>query len=106
MQARYFPKSDFLNAELGANPSYVWRSILESQDIIKQGCRKKIGNGESTRVWKVQWLPCLDNGYLTTKMHKELEHVTVQSLLDDSQRQWDEEIPSDLCNERDRKLIQ
>lgn len=24
MQARYFPGSDFLNAKLGINPSYVW----------------------------------------------------------------------------------
>ncbi|XP_074347574.1 uncharacterized protein LOC141686438 [Apium graveolens] len=36
MQARYFPDTDFLNASLGNNPSYLWRSILAAHDIIKQ----------------------------------------------------------------------
>lgn len=52
------------------------------------------------------WLSCPENGYLTSEMHKDLEHVTVQNLLDDNQRKWDEEILQDLCNERDMKLIQ
>ncbi|XP_074356529.1 uncharacterized protein LOC141696263 [Apium graveolens] len=42
MHARYFPKTDFLNASIGANPSYVWRSILESQDVVRKGCRRRI----------------------------------------------------------------
>lgn len=28
MKAKYFPGSDFLNAKMGDNPSYIWRSIL------------------------------------------------------------------------------
>lgn len=71
MQAMYFPNSDFLNAELGANPSYMWKSILIAQEILKQGCRKRIGNGESTRFWKVPWLPYNENGFLTTNMPQE-----------------------------------
>lgn len=66
MKARYFPNGDFLNATLGENPSYMWRSILSAQEFVKQGCRKRIGNGDSTKVWKVPWLPCTDNGMLTT----------------------------------------
>lgn len=34
MKARYFPTTDFLNANLGSNLSYIWRSILESKDVI------------------------------------------------------------------------
>jgi hypothetical protein len=29
-KARYFPTRSFLNANIGHNPSYVWRSILRS----------------------------------------------------------------------------
>lgn len=53
MQARYFPKIDLFNAKIGANPSYVWRSILEAQYVIKQGSRKRFGDGADTRVWEV-----------------------------------------------------
>lgn len=51
MQARYFPQSDFLNAKMGANPSYVWRSIMEARDLLKRGSRKHIENGSRTKVW-------------------------------------------------------
>ena len=50
MKARYFPRTYFLNAKLGNNPSYMWRSILSAQDIVKQGCRRKIGDGKDTFV--------------------------------------------------------
>ena len=26
-KAKYFPKSDFINAKLGSNPSYAWKSV-------------------------------------------------------------------------------
>ena len=38
-KVKYFPKSDFLQASLGANPSYAWRSIMARQNIIKKGMR-------------------------------------------------------------------
>ncbi|XP_074356095.1 uncharacterized protein LOC141695776 [Apium graveolens] len=50
MRARYFPNSDFVNAWIGANPSYVWRSIFETQDVVRQGCRHRIGDGQSTKI--------------------------------------------------------
>lgn len=40
MQARYFLDSDFLNAKLDTNSSYMWRSILSAQEVVRQGCRK------------------------------------------------------------------
>ncbi|XP_074323405.1 putative mitochondrial protein AtMg00310 [Apium graveolens] len=77
MRAKYFPGSDFLNAELGDNPSYIWRSIHEAQQTVRQGCRRNIGNGRNTNVWKDPWLPCIDNGYIITEMPSELQHIQV-----------------------------
>lgn len=66
MKARYYPQTDFLNATIGTNPSYNWRSILEAQEIVKQGSRKRIEDGPSTLVWHDPWLPCVQNGFMTT----------------------------------------
>lgn len=33
-KARYFPKSSFVEASLGSNPSYAWRSIMAAQKVI------------------------------------------------------------------------
>ncbi|XP_073138506.1 uncharacterized mitochondrial protein AtMg00310-like [Henckelia pumila] len=36
-KAKYYPRGDFLNANLGHNPSFAWRSILAFQVLIKKG---------------------------------------------------------------------
>lgn len=57
MKAKYFSNTNFLNAEVGVNPSFVWRSIMYAHSAVKMGVRRKIGNGVTTSVWQDQWLP-------------------------------------------------
>lgn len=35
LRARYFPNLNFLDAKLRTNPSYVWRSLMEAQDVVR-----------------------------------------------------------------------
>lgn len=105
MQAKYFPKCNFLQAQLGANPSYMWRSILAAKDMVKQGGRRRIGDGEQTTVWHVPWLPGDNDGFMTTELPHELEHIRVVNLMDTSSKTWDEEVLHDICNEHDVQLI-
>ncbi|XP_074370415.1 uncharacterized protein LOC141711691 [Apium graveolens] len=105
MKAKYYPNTSFIDAKLGSNPSYMWRSILQAQEVIQQGCRRRIGDGESTNIWKMPWLPCRHNGYLVTTMPSELEHVKIGNLMADSKDRWDEEILQDMFEDRDIELI-
>ena len=41
VKAVYFPNQDFLEAEIGASPSRVWRAIVDGRDVLKQGIVKK-----------------------------------------------------------------
>ena len=50
LKARYYPSSSFFSAGLGANPSYTWRSILTSKEIVQCGCIWKIGSGSAVSV--------------------------------------------------------
>ena len=50
-KARYFPNGDTLNASIGSNPSYAWRSIHKSIEIIQQGTRWRVGNGKTIHIW-------------------------------------------------------
>ena len=106
MKARYYAHTDFLDATLGASPSFMWRSIMASQELVKQGCRRKIGDGKNTRVWQIPWLPCAENGFLTSEFHNELKDVVVHNLMEEGLKRWDDDILKDLCNDRDRELIQ
>ena len=45
-KARYFPSCSFMDAELGSNPSYVWCSLLQTRDLIREGSIWQVGDGE------------------------------------------------------------
>ena len=55
-KAKYFPSTSFLEAKMGSNPRYTWRSILSSQDLIKKGALIRVGTGNSVRIWGSPWL--------------------------------------------------
>lgn len=38
-KARYFPQSSFLDAEMGNNPNFIWRSVWEAKAVIVAGSR-------------------------------------------------------------------
>ena len=44
-KAKYFPHVDVLNSKKGSNPSYAWRSIHNSLEVIRKGTRWRVGNG-------------------------------------------------------------
>ncbi|XP_031106290.1 uncharacterized protein LOC116010937 [Ipomoea triloba] len=49
-KARYFPTTSFVDATIGNNPSYCWRSIMAAHTLICSGVRRRIGNGRSTLI--------------------------------------------------------
>jgi len=55
LKAQYFPRCDFIQALLGNNPSFTWRSIWAAQELVKFGLRWRMGNGDSVRVWEDKW---------------------------------------------------
>lgn len=55
-KSMYFKSSDFLSAKNGPRPSYAWRSIQFGKDLLRQGLRKYIGNGETVSVWVDHWI--------------------------------------------------
>lgn len=73
--------------------------------MVRQGCRRRIGDGSTTNIWKVPWLLCPENGFLTTEMVEELQQVTVQNVLDENRGGCDDDVLEDILNERDRDLV-
>ena len=104
-KARYFPTSSVLNANLKANPSLIWRSILTTQDIIRRGAIWRIGRGDHVQIWKDPWLPDMTNPWVTTPPAEGLEEALVASLKSEDGTKWDEDILSNLFNTRDLNLI-
>lgn len=105
MKAKYYPDSTILDAKLGNNPSYVWRSLVAAMDVVKAGARRQIGNGQATKIWHIPWLPSEDNGCVTTIMPEHLKDDTVNSLMNEEGNGWDIDVINDVFNHRDAELI-
>ena len=54
-KSRYFPRCSFMDAQIGSNPSYVWRSLLAARDVIKEGSKWKVGDGRYNEVSNHKW---------------------------------------------------
>jgi len=100
LKARYFSSCGFLDAKLGSNPSYIWRSILTGQALLKEGVVRRIGDGTETLIWGVPWLADLDNPRLHTPPIHALAQGKVSGLLNDMGN-WDVDIVRDIFEPSD-----
>ncbi|KAL0456055.1 UNVERIFIED_CONTAM: hypothetical protein Slati_0944700 [Sesamum latifolium] len=57
IRIKYFPGSTIFEARLGACPSYTWRSIWASRNILAAGLRWRVGDGHSISITGHPWLP-------------------------------------------------
>uniref|UniRef100_A0A803PNG6 RNase H type-1 domain-containing protein n=1 Tax=Cannabis sativa TaxID=3483 RepID=A0A803PNG6_CANSA len=98
-KARYYPNGSFLTAALGQNPSFIWRSIFEAQDVVKQGARRSIGSGQTVSILNDPWLPDSTNPYVQFT-HPALVDQHVDSLMCMEGHSWDLEVVLEYGNFR------
>ncbi|MCH79557.1 retrotransposon protein [Trifolium medium] len=98
LKAKYYPKTGFLEATLGHNPSYVWRSIHASQVVVRRGLKWSIGDGSKINVWHFPWLRDEDNPYITSSIMAGYEGMLVSELLQPNEMQWNEALIHQLFN--------
>ncbi|XP_031131938.1 uncharacterized protein LOC116033325 [Ipomoea triloba] len=100
-KARYFPKSSFIDASLGSNPSFCWRSIMTAHELVCSGVRRRIADGTSTLIWGHPWLPDESGPMIQTPMPAELEGSLVSGLIDPNSGTWDPSILQDIFTTSD-----
>ncbi|XP_074289198.1 uncharacterized protein LOC141614345 [Silene latifolia] len=73
MKGKYFYGKSFMDAELGSNPSFTWRGILEARMVVRLGARKRIGNGFDTKASEEmrvsELIDATSNTWDTAKVH-------------------------------------
>lgn len=103
LKARYYSSTTFLEAPLGSNPSYVWRSIRESQGVLKSGLLWKIDKGEAVSIWLDPWIPDQENPFVTSDFDVANGVFFVSDLI--SNGRWNVNLISSIFNQRDRDFI-
>ena len=56
LKGRYFRLSTPVDVTRASSPSYVWRSLMAAQPLLKAGLRRSIGTGNNTMVWSDHWI--------------------------------------------------
>ena len=87
-KARHFPSKSYLDATVGHNPSFVWRSILRAGFIVRGGARWTIGSGADIPILDAPWLShgdCIDGNIIGSHYIRDFK---VQSLLSDHRKGW------------------
>lgn len=100
-KARYFADGNFLESSLGTSPSFIWRSIWESKDLVKSGVRWLVGPGESISIKGQPWLADETNPCVMSESEAIVDKK-VASLMCIDRRAWDVDVISDIFYERDR----
>jgi hypothetical protein len=88
LKAVYFANVDFLDANLGSSPSRIWRSILDGREVLEKGLIRRIGSGESTHIWNMNWIPGLSNLH-PIRMVLTDPPLLVSELMDHTTASWD-----------------
>ena len=71
-ESKFFPNCSIMEAEERHGGSYAWKSILNGKEVIWQGAKWRVGNGESIKLWGDNWLPSLQNLRLQSPLTTEL----------------------------------
>ena len=103
LKARYFKETDFFNALIGSNPSYIRRSIIWETQVILKGYRWKIGNGENISVFRGNWItrPSTFKPISTPNLPSD---ATVAVLID-NENKWKADLIQKMFSKEDTEAI-
>ena len=102
---QYFPRTNFIHASIGTNPSYIWSSIMAAQYLVKQGSWWSVGKGTSIRGWGDKWLPsALTYQVVSPRLFLSAETKVCELIAQDS-TQWKAQVIDALFLPHEAKCI-
>ena len=104
-KSKYFPNCEFVDASLGRNPSFAWRSIMATQDIVQKGRQWQVGNGRSIMIWKDKWLPSPSTYEVVSPVNYKPEDSRVAELIDEEKGAWKTDLVSNVFFPHEADLI-
>jgi hypothetical protein len=105
LKAKYYPSSSILEANLGNRPSYLWRSFMTAQPVLKNGLQWRVGNGNKIKVWNDKWLP-RPTTYKPISPRRLLDQqACVSELINQTTRTWNTGLISEIFLEEEAELI-
>ena len=104
LKSVYFPNRNFLEASEGTRTSRIWRAIMEGKDVLSHGIIRRIGTGESTEIWNMNWLP-RDGLLRPMASSKPNPPSLVCELINQTAACWDQQKLEEFFNPMDVEAI-
>lgn len=90
-KGRYFKHCDVMEASLGTKPSYIWRSLIWSRDLLGKGLLWRVGDDNVIGSIRDARFPGLPIGQIKSR----LATPTSVSKFITTNRSWNEELLRD-----------
>ncbi|KAF5464150.1 hypothetical protein F2P56_014252 [Juglans regia] len=98
---KYFKNSKYTDAKLGVMPSYIWRSLLSVQEVVKNGERWRVGDGKDIRIWGKKWLPMPTSFSVRSPVNLLSPDAKVSELIDEENMEWETELIRDIFSKEE-----
>ncbi|XP_071721872.1 uncharacterized mitochondrial protein AtMg00310-like [Rutidosis leptorrhynchoides] len=85
LKDKYFPHCRFLDAEIGRNPSYTWRCLLEGREVLSKGGIWRVGDGTNINIsdnWLMDSVPVAVSPSWNGRVDR------ISQLLSMDRREW------------------
>ncbi|XP_010474595.1 PREDICTED: uncharacterized protein LOC104754152 [Camelina sativa] len=105
MKGRYFRDKHPLLAKKPNNPSFAWRSIYSTKDLVGQGARWAVGSGCSISVWRDPWLPDVRPRSANGRGRFLLPSLMVNHLINPITKDWHLPILQEFFHPMDIPII-
>ena len=56
LKAKYFPQATLFTGPQSARRSHIWTAISLGAELLREGMRWFVGDGQTIRVWQDHWL--------------------------------------------------
>ena len=103
LKAKYFPRTSIFRCKVPNTASWIWRSLMGARELVEQGTRRRIGNGNNTNIWDDCWIPGNINGKVTTRRHMDNGLQKVHELI--CQKSWNTNLVFKNFNRQDAERI-
>ncbi|XP_062028872.1 uncharacterized protein LOC133744858 [Rosa rugosa] len=103
-KAKYYPTESFWTAELHTSPSYSWKSIFSTRELLQESVYWQIGNGTQVNIWSDSWVPSLPSGQPDVNATALEEVAGVQDLISNT-GSWNVELINRLFSVEEAEAI-
>ncbi|XP_026416890.1 uncharacterized protein LOC113312346 [Papaver somniferum] len=87
LKAKYFPRTDFLNAKCTNKCSWTWKCLHSIKEIIKPFISWIVGDGHFIDPWYDKWIPTLGTA-VPNPLVPPGPNIKVYYFIDHSTRTW------------------